>query len=368
MTAPDDDLPLSPSDQLLARYREANALDSAVPSPALRAAVLAQAKALASQRTAAAGDVPGAPQNTAPNPNKANAKHISSSQPTANPRRTEAANDRRWLITGTASVAVLVMTSLLVLQLGRDNQHGGTRVQGQTAAPTIRAAPAPSVPPRSPTTPPAAPIAPPTAFPQSASRPPPVARTAPARQRGEQTEDQSQFSLRGIESHEQRQPVVRPAQNSAQPPQTGLAKAAPSARQQPTADGIAAPAPSPLSTQPNRVAPSVAAQAASPAKTSTPALTPAQRLLAAVATNQNEAARQALQAGAPPDTTNATGQTPLMLAAAHGNAPLVRLLLAAGADARHADPDGLTAAAHARRNGHEALARQIEAAAQAGER
>ncbi|MCL1962351.1 MAG: ankyrin repeat domain-containing protein, partial [Desulfovibrionaceae bacterium] len=81
---------------------------------------------------------------------------------------------------------------------------------------------------------------------------------------------------------------------------------------------------------------------------------------------QVEAARLALQAGAPPDAADAQGQTALMLAAARGHAPLARLLLAAGAAPRRADPSGLTAAAHARRAGHAALAREIDSAARPG--
>jgi ankyrin repeat protein len=53
-----------------------------------------------------------------------------------------------------------------------------------------------------------------------------------------------------------------------------------------------------------------------------------------------------------------------MLAAARGDGALVRLLLDVGADARRTDRDGLTAASHARRASHPALADQIEAAAQ----
>jgi ankyrin repeat protein len=51
-----------------------------------------------------------------------------------------------------------------------------------------------------------------------------------------------------------------------------------------------------------------------------------------------------------------------MLAAQHSDAGLVVLLLQAGADPRRTDHHGLTAANHARRAGHEGLARLIEAA------
>jgi hypothetical protein len=51
-----------------------------------------------------------------------------------------------------------------------------------------------------------------------------------------------------------------------------------------------------------------------------------------------------------------------MLAAGRGDVTLVRMLLAAGADARRADHDGLTAAAHARRGGHEVLAGELDQA------
>jgi Meckel syndrome type 1 protein len=274
MTAPDDDLPPPPGDELLARYREASALTSAAPSPALRTAVLAQARALAGQRTTAAGnDAPIAPANTAPSAIPDNQTLDASPVPA---RRTEAANNRRWLLTGTASVAVLIVAGLLVLQFNRGSE------QDRNLALEHAAAPAP-------------------------------------------------------------EPVLASA-------------------------SAAAPAPAPLETPPPKPATAAARRHAPPPELEAQARaasvpTPTQRLLAATAAGQREAARLALQAGAPPDAADAQGQTALMLAAARGDAPLTRLLLAAGADPRRADPHGLSAADQARRNGHAALARQLEAAA-----
>ena len=50
-----------------------------------------------------------------------------------------------------------------------------------------------------------------------------------------------------------------------------------------------------------------------------------------------------------------------MLAARRGDVGMVRLLQQAGADVRRTDRAGLSAIDHARRAGHEALARHLEA-------
>jgi Meckel syndrome type 1 protein len=68
-----------------------------------------------------------------------------------------------------------------------------------------------------------------------------------------------------------------------------------------------------------------------------------------------------LAQGAVINAPDETGKTPLMLAAIHGQGPMVRRLLALGANPSLVDRDGLNAAQHARRLGREALAREIEA-------
>jgi hypothetical protein len=51
-----------PGDALLRRYQEANALDPARPSPALREAVLAQARAAAARSASTAEDAESSPE------------------------------------------------------------------------------------------------------------------------------------------------------------------------------------------------------------------------------------------------------------------------------------------------------------------
>ena len=72
------------------------------------------------------------------------------------------------------------------------------------------------------------------------------------------------------------------------------------------------------------------------------------------------AARDALQRGAPVNASDASGRTALMLAARRGDVGMARLLVGAGADARRTDRQGVSAIEHARRAGHEALARHLE--------
>ena len=57
-----------------------------------------------------------------------------------------------------------------------------------------------------------------------------------------------------------------------------------------------------------------------------------------------------LRRGADVDPVDDHGQTPLMLAASHGDVACVRLLLEAGADPTRSDEEGKTAINHARKN------------------
>lgn len=67
-----------------------------------------------------------------------------------------------------------------------------------------------------------------------------------------------------------------------------------------------------------------------------------------------------LRAGANPDQSQAGGFTPLHVAAQHGDAAIVGLLVLFGADVRMTDDEGLDAAAHARKGGLEWLAERLD--------
>ena len=389
MTAPDDDL--------LARYREANALENAAPKPALRAAVLAQARALADQRAAAAVGDAAAPEKVADNQTPASPQAGFPPPLSPRARNAEAANDRRWLIASAASVAVLAVVGLLALQF----DHGNNRPQPQqdlalqrpiAPAPATAAAPAP-LPETAP---------PPEIVAQNDDRIAPP-RAAAREKSAQATESRVQNRTRFAEAKRRDEAQEIPSSRAAAAPAPFPATAPPPPTvAQGSADLGERPLPVAKSRAPNRAEPAGAQQAvaatqaplsggvadvaaAAPSREQFAAAAPAQaapppalaraaraapalsqRLLAAAAAGQTEAARQALASGAPPDAADATGRTALMLAAGRGNADLVRLLLAAGADPRRADHNGQTAASHARRAGHQALAHQIEAAVKAG--
>lgn len=82
-------------------------------------------------------------------------------------------------------------------------------------------------------------------------------------------------------------------------------------------------------------------------------------LLAAVMQADPAISRSALQAGASAHLRDAHGRTLLMLAARTGARDVVDLLLAAGARKSDRDPQGWTAADHARDQGHNELAERL---------
>ncbi|MFG6459603.1 ankyrin repeat domain-containing protein [Roseateles sp. BYS96W] len=83
------------------------------------------------------------------------------------------------------------------------------------------------------------------------------------------------------------------------------------------------------------------------------------RLSRAVGQLDAQAVREALQAGASTQLRDAQGRTPLMQAARAGAAPIVDLLLAAGASKADRDTSGWTAADHAQDQGHTELAARL---------
>ncbi|PSF05120.1 hypothetical protein C7H09_16080 [Marinobacter fuscus] len=85
-------------------------------------------------------------------------------------------------------------------------------------------------------------------------------------------------------------------------------------------------------------------------------------LLTAVVANRDRQVLSLLSAGVAPDQPGASGETPLMLAAASGNRRIVRLLLAAGAKVNAVDKDGYSPVMHAAAQGHLSVVRALLAA------
>ncbi|RTL34351.1 MAG: ankyrin repeat domain-containing protein [Burkholderiales bacterium] len=97
------------------------------------------------------------------------------------------------------------------------------------------------------------------------------------------------------------------------------------------------------------------ARPAPPAPARAAMLAPPSPLLAAAARGDAAGVRAALQAGGSVQARDAQGRTPLMLAARAGSREGVALLMAAGARPGDRDAQGWTAADHARDKGHERL-------------
>lgn len=291
-------------DPLLQRYHEANALDPARPDPALRERVLARAR----EQAALNARLPAAPH------------------------RPEAANDRVWTLRALGSLAVLGLVGLLALQFDRSPPEEREAALG--TAPVRAPMTAPEAAPAAPAAAPA--MAPPADAPVASSEappaPPPVAKAAPPA-----TNDRAR-----------QQPPSPPA-----PAPAASAPPAPSAdvaAETPPAEAATGRVEAPASL--SEAAPPAAAQAPAAAETSTPA--PMMR--------SRPAARMAAPMAAPvgpSSETDALGRTPLMLAAAQGDAARVERLLAAGADRSQTDHRGWTAADHARHAGHPALAQRL---------
>jgi ankyrin repeat protein len=72
-----------------------------------------------------------------------------------------------------------------------------------------------------------------------------------------------------------------------------------------------------------------------------------------------EAVRNLLEAGVPPDASDANKSTALIQAAAAGNLAMVDLLIAKGADVNHIDGTGFTALIEASRHGHPEVVRAL---------
>jgi hypothetical protein len=295
-------------DPLLQRYHEANALDPSRPDPSLRERVLARAR----EQAALNARAPAAPP------------------------RPEAANDRLWTLRALGSLAVLGLVGLLALQFDRSPPEdrevalGTAPVRAPVNGPETAPPAAPAIAP-----PAASSATPSTAEPSASPAAPPVAKAAPPA-----TADRARL-----------QPLKPPAPAPAMPT-PAPAPTAERASEAPPAEATTGRAEAPASL--NDAAPPPAAQAPAPAA--------AQKSMPAPMMRSRPAARMAAPMASPtsPDPgADALGQTPLMRAAARGDAELVERLLAAGADRSQTDHRGWTAADHARHAGHEALAQRL---------
>lgn len=367
-------------DELVRRYKEASAQEDARPGTQVRDAVRAHAQMLA----AAAAKAP---------------------SPTAIVSTRAAANQSRWKLSALATVALVGLTGLLMLQFERGTPEERDIAFGQrrAQAPAPAAAPAPlptavpdasevreavpdpardlvSPPPRDTAQKPAP--AEPAKVGRSATAIPPTAHAptqpevpaAPAPGDSETlTRPGADGALSGFPSSPA-PPAPPPAPSSPEAPRTETRER--SAMQEKTVSkAMPPPRPALSQTAPSQHDPSPMARslpsgnaagddaaAAAPQvhKALDPALPRALRDAARVG-NAREV-ESLINQGVPVDTRDTAGKTALMIAALNGHTAAVQTLLALGAQTALVDGDGLTAAQHARRWGYGAIAALIDAA------
>lgn len=313
-------------DELTRRYHEASAQDTRRPGAHVRDAVRAHAQAVLDAKTTARAATP----------------------------QTPAANQPRWKLSLLASIALVGLTSLLVLQFERGTPEEKELVAGRGAAPAALpdSSAAPATPaPSTPSEPPSASAKPADSETTAAAAPPanpPVPRPAApaARARTEAAAGSADQT-------------VRPAESAAPPP------AAPAPRPDP--EPAAAPPAATRGAMP--VAPNAQEQRASRLQRD--------RAEAGLAKGQERSAQESLHEaartgqvaqverliaqGARINAPDEAGKTPLMLAAIHGHTAVVQRLLAAGANPALVDREGVNALGYARRLGREEMVRMMEA-------
>lgn len=366
-------------EELTQRYREANAQDDARPGAHVRAAVRAHAQMLTA---AAAAPLPTSP--TSPAPSQA------------------AANQSRWKISALATVAVVGLTGLLLLQFQRGTPeeqeiaYGQRRAESPARAQTPAALPAPAPIAAAPS---AAPAAAPDstrdpASPSARSMAPKPAAPAPGPARP-LTKAAPAPAMREAESPPAPGAVGAVSGFPASPPfpadqasvlGSGPAAAtpmpsAPRAEIRERSAAQSAPAAKAVAPPPQAAAESAAAEAVgsvAPVQ-APPAARAARSLQGGSADNTHgvslpdglrEAARAGrtlqvesfIHQGVPIDARDSAGRTALMLAAANGQTATVQKLLALGANPALVDHEGLSAARRARQLGHARIADVIEAA------
>ncbi len=368
-------------DELTQRYREASEQDDARPGAHVRGAVRAHAQMLA----AAAAPLPASP---APLP--------------------AAANQSRWKVSALATVAVVGLTGLLLLQFQRgtpeeqDIAYGQRRaaapsasVQAPAAAPPAPSAPAPlERSTHEEARPPARPQAHKPAAPAEPTRPLANTAPAPALQEAEAPPVPGRVgAVSGFPASPPlpgetpagtgtaAAPVATPAPPTA-PPRTEVRERL-AAQDAAAARSMAPPPPAAAneaarSSLPESAPPAAHAAAGSGLRRDDAA----DKRLAAAAPRADsgrssaalpEGLREAARTGRTPqvesliaqgvaiDARDNLGRTALMLAAANGQSATVQKLLALGANPALVDHEGLSAAQQARRLGHTRIAELIDA-------
>ena len=383
-------------DELTQRYREASEQEDARPGAHVRAAVRAHAQMLA------AAPLPTTP--AAPSPVAANQSH--------------------WKITALATVAVVGLTGLLLLQFQRGTPEEQEIAYGQRRAeaparaqPSAAAPPAPAPAAEAPSAAPAAPPVPqsrardeasPSA--RSAAQKPaapaqgqaaPLAKTAPAPGIQEAESPTAAGAAGAVSGFPASPPLATdrssvagsaapavpsapsaprgemrerfavqaapaapaaPAAGAAVPPPPAAAPAAAAETSRSAAPVQALPAPKAVLRRQDSSAADNSLAAAAPRAVSGGSSELPDDLREAARTGHALQVESLIRQGAPIDARDNAGRTALMLAAMNGQTTAVQKLLALGANPALVDREGLGAAQHARRLGYTRIAELIDAA------
>ena len=329
MTEPD------PSDELLARYREASAADPRVPAERVRAAVRVHAQMVAEAKQQAGPAL--LPFGNQPPP---------------------AANESRWKMSALASVAVLGVAGLLVLQF----EHGSLEQKDVAlGVPAPRQEPPPPAAQKQASVAAANPAAgraePPVAAAPAISEPPRSAKAAAPAANADLARAPRAFPATSSteQSAVAAPPVVADANSATAPVAAQAPAAAGAASNRPPRAAALASAQEKDDNQSPALLRSLrerAPEAASPS--------PSAGLHAAARNGDLAQVDRLLAQGASLNAPDEAGRTPLIVATVQGHIEVVRRLLAAGANPALLDREGLDALQHARRQGFDQIGQLLE--------